>query len=151
VKQTTINTEVTANHEQKLYIIPCSGGFSCLGFEVCQRRYNALAAELGEPVKAYPLGSMDLYNEYQRVIAIAGEKHRQTGWRAKSELIPEFIGREGERVEVQDKHGNKRRFYIGKSTGVIPIHLEISKSNSTGGPAVYGHPFQQITFLGKRR
>lgn len=32
--------------------------------------------------------------------------------------------------------GRKNRFYIGKSTGFVPIYLEILKSNSYGGAAL---------------
>ena len=33
--------------------------------------------------------------------------------------------------------GKVHRFYIGRSTGWIPIYLEILKSNSTGGSALF--------------
>lgn len=42
-----------------------------------------------------------------------------------------------ERIEVIYKDGTKARFYVGKSTGWKPVYLEIAKSNSTGGGAVY--------------
>lgn len=34
-------------------------------------------------------------------------------------------------------NGLKNRFYIGKSTGWMPIYLEILKSNSYGGSSLY--------------
>ena len=34
-------------------------------------------------------------------------------------------------------NGMKNRFYIGRSTGWLPIYLEILKSNSHGGGAMY--------------
>jgi DnaJ-class molecular chaperone len=43
----------------------------------------------------------------------------------------------GERVEVREKDGTRRRFYVGKSTGWKPVYLEIARRNSSGGPAVY--------------
>jgi hypothetical protein len=41
-------------------------------------------------------------------------------------------------------YGNKtdgkiNRFYLGKSTGWVPIYLEILKSNSSGGSALFTH------------
>lgn len=150
MKKELLKKEVTINAEQELYVIPSGYGFSCLGFEVCVNRAKKLAAELGESFNA-ETGTMEAYNEYERLTAIAAKKNWQTGWRSNSELIPEFIGHEGERVEVITKGGEKLRYYIGKSTGFIPIHLMIMKSNSSGGGGVYGYPFQQITFLGKRR
>ncbi len=142
---------ITVNQSQKLYVFHYDKHYSCLGFDVCEKRLNSLAQELGVNVTNYPNGSIELYNEYVRLLAIAEDKNSKTGWRSKSELIPEFIGREGQRVEVIDCHGEKRRFYIGKSTGFIPCHLEILKSNSTGGGSVTGHPFKSITYLNKKR
>ena len=34
-------------------------------------------------------------------------------------------------------NGFKERFYIGRSTGWIPIYLEIKRNDSTGGCALY--------------
>ena len=61
-----------------------------------------------------------------------------------------MIGLENKRVEVVDAYGETRRFYVGKSTGYIPIHLEISRRNSSGGPAVTGTPFKSIRVVGAR-
>lgn len=148
---TKTQKEVTVNNDQRLYVIPCGNGYSCLGFDVCERRSKALAAEMGEAMQPVEVGTIAAYREYQRLIGIANEKNKATGWRSQSELIPEFIGREGERVEVVTSWGETQRFYIGKSTGFIPTHLEIKRKDSTGGCAVMGYPFQKITFLGGRR
>lgn len=144
-------SEVTLNNEQDLYVIHEGKGYTCLGFDVCIKRTVALCNELGEPVNNLSRGSLDTYNEYLRIIEVAKQKHNATGWRSESELIPEFIGKEGERVEVVTSWGEKQRYYIGKSTGFIPCHLEIKLRNSSGGSCVTGHPFQSIKFLGKRK
>lgn len=141
---------VTINKEQGVYVIPSGNGYTCLGFDVCITRAAKLAAELNELFSA-KRGTMQAYNEYNRLLDVAKLKHIKTGWRSKSELIPEFIGNEGKRVEIIDKYEEKRRFYIGKSTGFIPCHLEILKSNSSGGGGITGYPFKQITFLNKYR
>lgn len=143
--------DIKSNKEQQLYVIPSGrNGYSCLGFDVCINRLLKLATELNLSPKNVRRGSITAYNEYMRIINIARKKHLETGWKSKSELIPEFIGKEGERVEVVTKWGEASRFYIGISTGFIPCHLEISRNNSLGGPSVCGYPFQSIKFLGKR-
>ncbi|WP_157698714.1 hypothetical protein [Geobacter sp. DSM 9736] len=71
-------------------------------------------------------------------------KHQQTGYRSKAELTPQLIGLEGKRVEVVDCYGGKRRFWVGRSTGWIPCHLEIDTRRSSGGPAVTGAPFRSV-------
>jgi hypothetical protein len=147
-----MNTEnITINEEQKLYVFNIGNGFSCLGFDICENRKAKLAIELGKDILPTKKGTIESYKEYDRLISIASEKNRKTGWKSKSELIPEFIGKEGERVEIVDQYGEKRRFYIGKSTGFIPCHLEILRSNSSGGGSVTGYPFKSLVFLAKKR
>lgn len=46
---------------------------------------------------------------------------------------PQLVGLEGCRVEVVDRYGEKRRFWVGRSTGWKPIHLEIKTKRSAGG------------------
>lgn len=53
--------------------------------------------------------------------------------RSDAGLTPQLVGLEGWRVEVETLYGETRRFYVGKSTGWEPIHLEVSRRDSTGG------------------
>jgi hypothetical protein len=49
-------------------------------------------------------------------------------------LTPQLCGLEGWRVEVTDTDGSPpRRFIVGKSTGWLPIHLELANARSCGG------------------
>jgi hypothetical protein len=143
--------QIKLNKEQSLYVIPTGNGFTCLGFDVCLNRSNKLAIELGLTPKNIRRGTIAAYNEYNRLTNIARKKNAATGWRSQSELIPEFIGKEGQRVEVVTNWGETERYYIGKSTGFIPCHLEIKRSDSTGGGSVCGYPFKSIKFLGVSR
>ena len=142
---------IKSNKEQSLYVIPEGKGFTCLDFDVCVTRLTKLAAELGVIPKNVKRGSIAAYNEYTLLTNIARKRHNETGWRSQSELIPEFIGKEGQRVEVVTSWGETERYYIGKSTGFIPCHLEIKRNDSTGGGAVCGYPFKSIRFLGISR
>ena len=67
----------------------------------------------------------------------------------------------GERVEVEWKegfgdysgygaktNGKKARFYVGKSTGIKPIYLEIFNKNSMGGQAILSVAVKSIRGLG---
>lgn len=141
---------VKINKEQKLYVIPSGNGFSCLGFKVASRKAEALNKELSANLKLSRAGSKNLYAQYTKLLKIAAKKSK-TGWRSQSELIPEFIGREGWRVEVVTSYGETNRFIIGRSTGFIPCHLEIKKSNSYGGVSVMGYPFKSLRFIEKVR
>ena len=141
-----MNTKpVTINEEQRLFVIPCGDGYSCLGFDVCERRTVALARELaalGESIpQPEPVGTLARYQQYEALIDVALAHNRKSGWRSKSELTPELVGYEGKRVEVRHRWGTDKavevvRFIVGKSTGWIPCHLEIKTKRSTGGGAV---------------
>lgn len=135
---------VTLNPGQRLYVIPVShGGYSCLGFDVLVERYNRLAGELFDPAlgavtwqgslpRQFPPelhGTLDGYAFYKALHALAA----RDGRRFTCELSPQLIGLEGHRVEVVTSDGETRRFIVGKSTGWIPIHLEIKRRTSHGG------------------
>lgn len=141
-----MNTKpVTINEEQRLYVIPCGEGYTCLGFDVCEKRTVALARELAALGESIPqpeaVGTLGRYRQYKALVAVALAHNRATGWRSKSELTPELVGYEGKRVEVRHRWGTDKavevvRFIVGKSTGWIPCHLEIKTKGSTGGGAV---------------
>jgi len=136
------------NKEQQLFVLNCGSGFTCLGFDVCQDRTIALAKELGmEDLIPKKKGTKKAYTNYTNLVKIASDRNDKTGWRSQSQLIPELIGKEGHRVEVVDKYGEKRRFIVGKSTGFIPCHLEILKTNSSGGMSVTGAPFKSLRII----
>ena len=128
-----------------LYVIHFEEGCSTLGFDRVMELGNLLAAEL-DRWDLTPLpkerGTMAAYEKYRLLSDLVFRKHQQTGYRSKAELTPQLVGLEGKRVEVVDCYGEKRRFWVGKSTGWIPCHLEIDTNRSSGGPAVTGAPFK---------
>ena len=139
-----MTTQVTINAEQKLFVIPESRGYSCLGFDVCEKRTVALARELAalgiDIPQPAPHGTIERYEQYRALCRIASEQNAKTGWRSKSELTPELIGLENRRVEVRHRWDSGteeiERFWVGKSNGHIPCHLQIARRNCLGGPAV---------------
>ena len=136
---------VKINRQQKLFIIPAGNdGFSCLGFDVCEQRLSGLATEMNVQPQPHRKGTRSAYRAYMKLVSIARQRNQATGWRSQSELTRELLGLEGTRVEVVDRYGDKRRFFVGKSTGFVPVHLEICRRDSTGGPAVMGAPFKSL-------
>jgi len=71
----------------------------------------------------------------------------------KSELNPRATQfyKSGERVEIIYSDGEKTRCYIGKSTGWKPVYLEVKKSNSMGGGALYLPENATIRGVGRYR
>lgn len=52
-----------------------------------------------------------------------------------SGLSVQLRGLEGARVEVVTTYGERRRFWVGRSTGWRPCHLEVKTTRSMGGEA----------------
>ena len=141
------------NHDQRLYVVKCSAGFTCLGFDVCERWGDAIAkwiwtfpaeyrAKEGvtEALSAWAAAKPETegrYAAYKALCAAGALLNKLTGKRADYELTPQLVGLEGRRVEVTERDGTKRRFNVGKSTGWAPCHLEIKTRRSMGGCPAY--------------
>jgi hypothetical protein len=69
-----------------------------------------------------------------------------------SGLTPQLNGLEHQRVEaVRMRTGETVRFYVGRSSGWKPCHIEIKLMTSTGGHSA-DREYKSITVLpGKRR
>lgn len=146
---------ITINKEQGLFVIACGSGYSGLGFDVAQRKINAVSDWLAAngsylQHEAYERGSLEQYAAYQAAMRQGAEFAAKTGKRCNADLVPAFIGREGECVECT-LYGERVRFYIGKSTGWYPSHLELKRRNSSGGCSIYASDVSDIRFLGKRK
>lgn len=138
--------KVTVNKEQRLYVIASGKGYSTLGFDYVKEQCNKLVDELGfvRGLCAGKAGTLKAYRSYQKVIELSRLRFEKHGIRSKVCLTKQLEGLEGKRVEVVDCCGEKRRFYVGKSTGWIPCHLEIARRDSKGGMAVTGAPFGSV-------
>jgi hypothetical protein len=132
------------NHEQRLYVVQESGGYSCLGFDVAFTRASRMAEWAGtKPPDAENVGTEDGYYDYKHALEDARNHYYRTNERCPVELTPQLTGLEGKRVEVIDHEGEKRRFWVGKSTGWLPCHLEVARVTSSGGMAAMG-PYQSV-------
>ena len=138
---------LTINTERRLYVQECEshGGYSCLGFDNAEARRAAVMAWIeGAPVPAMETGTIEHFTAYLDAMAAGFRHHEATGRRCEAALCPQLIGLENKRVEVVDCYGERRRFNVGRSSGWYPVHLEIPRRNSTGGPAVMGAPFKIV-------
>ncbi len=150
---------ITLNDEQRLYVIPLEKGWTtALGYDYTDIKVEKMKTWIrnragweGTQFPAYGNGTLAQYDLYCELCSAIQHYCTAHHTQCDIELIPELIGLEGKRIEIVDCDGTKRRFYVGKSTGWIPCHLEIARSDSSGGIAVYGTPFQSIKVLDKRR
>lgn len=136
------------NQEQRLYVLPCGDGFTCLGFEVCEQRRVAYMEWLGLPVQPVEIGTEHAFKEYERDLALVRIRCNSPGVKCTVELVPELVRYERRRVEVTYPDGQKNRFIVGVSTGFIPVHLEIKTRRSKGGSQVYFPTGSSVRLVG---
>lgn len=143
---------VTLNAEQSLYVVDIGHGYTCLGFTVCQNWTRDIARELGRrDLQPTAFGSLAAYAEYERAVEAARALHARTRYRLRCHLTPQLMGLEHRRVEVVDRYGERRQFVVGRSTGFIPIHLELSSERARWGDPVTGAPFQSVRPIHRSR
>lgn len=146
----------SVDHTHRLYVLRHGDHYSHLGFDVCRewaesvnRWLECSGAPTGETVSADNVGTHEAYAQYDRIMTAGAEFCRVNGVRCPVRLTDELIGLEGARVEVVDRWDDKRRFYVGRSTGWLPIHLEVKRRDSSGGDGVSGAPFKSVRVIRK--
>lgn len=125
------------NTAQRLYVLAYGNGYSCLGFDVAERKRVAVREWLGLPVDVEEVGTLAHWRSYEDAMGLGAAHNQATKKRCPADLEPDLIGLEGRRVEVTAPDGTRSRFYVGKSSGWMPCHLAIKRRDSTGGCAVY--------------
>lgn len=128
------------NHDQRLYVIRESGGYSCLGFKVADKRGRAYAAWAGVEFPAADIGTAEHFAAYEGALRAVLGMCRETGRPCDVELIPELDRWYGWRVEVRHPDGTTERFNVGRSMGPIRINLALHNRRSIGGPAAWFPP-----------
>jgi len=126
------------NTDQRLYVLCNQNGCTTLGFNVAHERAKRMAKWLGVPAPEEALiGTEEGYHAFQILVEMCFEKFQQTKTKCPVELNPQLVGLEGKRVEVEDIDGSRRVFWVGKSQGWIPVHLELERKNSKYGEVVF--------------
>lgn len=126
------------NQEQRLYVLKCGGGYSCLGFDVAERWRVGVLNWMGMLVGPITeVGTRDHFGAYEYTMKLGQEHAAKTGKQCPALLTASLVGREGKRVEVIEPGEKPRRFIVGRSTGWMPIHLEIAHRGSSGGIGTY--------------
>lgn len=129
------------NAEQRLYVLRAGHGYSCLGFDVAERWrvgvLNWINGPRAAPAPAMEVGTAEHYAAYADAMAKGAAHAKATGKQCPIELTAQLVGLEGRRVEVMTPDGHKSRFWVGRSTGWRPCHLEIKTRASIGGCAAY--------------
>jgi len=137
------------DHANRLYLLEVPGGFSSLGFDVAEDRRRKYVAWLrhGDDWRTYlgsptadtegTAGHYHAYADALKAVLAHCDAHQV---KCPVELEQVLKGWEGCRVEVitRDKDGEHReRFWVGRSTGPIPVHIAVHSRRSLGGPQVH--------------
>lgn len=129
-----IENNVGIDPNEELYVIHQGDGYSCLGFDVCLERIERYALNLVIEPPTVVRGSRQAYDVMRSLMDALKAHYDETGEQAVADLSMQLINKEGCRVEVVTKYGETRRFIVGRSTGWLPIHLELARRDSSGGP-----------------
>ena len=145
-------SEVSLNVEQKLYVIPCGRGYSCLGFDVLFNEVTELAQRLGRPLPSKDeRGTLSLYarrNELLKEYAVS--PHSNTTWfdpetpAGVRDVLNRYVGTDTRLRWFYGDPKTGRSWHdecdmigtIGRSTGTLKIPLGIANSRSIGGGAL---------------
>lgn len=125
------------NRTQRLYVMKAGHGYSCLGFDVCEKRRAAILQWLGMPVETMRKGTKKHYAAYRAACDMAKARYDATGQKCPAELTPALRGLEGRRVAIVKDGEEISRFWVSRSNGWMPCHIEISRRGSSGGCAAY--------------
>jgi len=144
---------VTLNPEQRLYVIPCGDGYTCLGFDNARDHAGLIAARLEQPALAFKpgeYGAIAGYEKYRAAIrawgssALTQRTYFEPGTDPKAARVLEKCRRDGSRVRLiqgdtatgrswLDEHDVVGR--IGRSTGTLKVPLLI-EPGADGGTAI---------------
>lgn len=142
----------TGNQILSVYVLKAGEGFTTLGFDYCVEQSKKMRAWLKENgVDLFSnksiedaCGTADGYNIYEALMDAGAKLCEEQRIRCNINLCPQLLGLEGKIVEVVDRYNEQRRFRVGRSTGWLPVHLEIEKRSEIGGLAVTGTPFKSV-------
>ena len=145
--------QVTLNPEQRLYVIPCGDGYTCLGFDNARDHANQIADRLGQRGLAFgdeDHGSLAGYAKYRAAIDAWGRSSltRQTyfdpGTDTKAARVLESCRRDSRKVRLMSGDTATGRCWleehdvvgrIGRSTGTLKVPLLI-EPGADGGTAI---------------
>lgn len=155
-------SEITLNEEQKLYVIPTSGGYSCLGFDVAFKHATALAERiaakrsdladqaLDQKPDPRDWGTMSVYNAYRSLSSMLSREKIDLGTWFDPDTHPEVK----RQLELAMKGGYRLRIEYGdretgqawddrpmggrisRSMGPMKVPLLIRRAGSYGGESI---------------
>ena len=142
---------IRLNDEQKLYVIPAGGGYSCFGYENCARDSRALADKLGRPDlmpgEAH-FGTVEGYALYRELLGLASKRDLGTWFtpgtpKPVEDIIARHIGSD-QRLRLTYGDQDTGRMWddrpetgrIGRTGGIMKSPILCANRRSTGGDLI---------------
>lgn len=161
--------DVSLHPTEPLYILHFPGGTTTMGFSRCLDLSIQLSRWLAHQLDLYGLsreipnlppdsalihaqGTLEGYSLYSSLLDRASSLRASRNPRLQCpiQLTPQLIPHEGHWVEVLDSHDDRRSFFVAKSSGWMPCHLELPSPRAYSGPAAMGAPYKSITRLTRK-
>ena len=138
---TSTTTLVTIQLESRLYLHK-SGA---IGFDYAEKLRVGVLTWLGREIKEVDVGTPEAYEAYVKALDLGRDHAEETGAKCPAALTPELDRWRGWRVEVKSFDGTKRRFNVSRSTGWLPVNIELYNVRSSGGVGTYLAPGDVVT------
>lgn len=139
-------TQLKIDEQNGQYISIQGRGVFPIEIAVLAKRAKAVAQWLGITEPPAKTGTPEHYTQCMEMMG-KGELHaKRTGLKCDGNLNPQLVGYEGERVSVVDVVGIKRSFWVVRSLGWMPGHLEIQHDNGEDG-VLASDPYQSVVVV----
>lgn len=140
-------TELTLNFKHQAFTVPSGRGSITLGFSECKRRTQAIADHYErQDLAPTEYGTAIAYFEYVKAVNYAEAEYRRTGQPCPVDLNTQLEGLEGRKVEAVTHNGERREFWVARSTGWRPSHLEASEPGAKAG-TVCPREYRSVTVI----
>lgn len=138
--------QLKIDKQKGLYVLTKGLGVFPIGIGLLAKRAKALAQWMGIAEPKSEEGTPEHYTECMAMMD-KGQLHaKRTGLKCTGNLNAQLVGYEGERVSVVDSAGQHRSFWVARTLGWMPGHLEIEFDNGEDG-ALASEIYQSVTLV----
>ncbi|ENY6785832.1 hypothetical protein ACF1CY_003321 [Providencia rettgeri] len=125
--------QLKIDKQKQQYVFTQGRGVFPIGIALLAKRAKAVAQWMGVAEPKIKAGSFEHYTECMAIMEKGHQYAKRTGLQCSGNLSPQLVGYEGERVSVVDNAGHTRSFWVARTLGWMPSHLEVDRL-----PVVFG-------------
>lgn len=125
--------QLKIDKQKQQYVFTQGSGVFPIGIALLAKRAKAVAQWMGVAEPKSKAGSFEHYTECMAMMEKGHQHAKRTGLQCNGNLSPQLVGYEGARVSVVDNAGYTRSFWVARTLGWMPSHLEVNRL-----PAIFG-------------